>query len=76
VFDRFVRFAPSRHYGGFGLGLWIARQIVTLHGGELRVRSAPGQGSTFEFEVPNRPPASVNAAASTASVAILQDGAV
>jgi signal transduction histidine kinase len=37
---------------GTGLGLPIARQIVRAHGGELRVASRPGEGSTFWFDVP------------------------
>jgi signal transduction histidine kinase len=40
---------------GTGLGLPIARQIVRAHGGELRVRSAPGEGSTFWFAIPSAP---------------------
>ena len=41
---------------GTGLGLPIARQIVRAHGGDLRVRSAPGEGSAFWFTVPIVPP--------------------
>jgi CheY-like chemotaxis protein len=37
---------------GTGLGLAISQQFVRLMGGEIRARSVPGQGSTFEFEVP------------------------
>jgi signal transduction histidine kinase len=37
---------------GTGLGLPIARQIVRAHGGDLRVRSTPGEGSTFWFGIP------------------------
>jgi signal transduction histidine kinase len=36
---------------GSGLGLFIAQQLVRLHGGELQVESAPGQGARFWFDV-------------------------
>jgi PAS domain S-box-containing protein len=52
IFERFERLISVRHFGGFGLGLWIVRQIVEAHGGRVRVQSAPGQGSTFTVEVP------------------------
>jgi signal transduction histidine kinase len=59
VFERFERAASARHYGGLGLGLWIARQIVEASSGEIRVESRPGAGSTFTVELPAREEISV-----------------
>jgi signal transduction histidine kinase len=52
VFDRFYRAdrTGSRHHAG--LGLAIARLMVQLHGGQLTVRSTPGRGTTFSFDLP------------------------
>jgi Na+/proline symporter/signal transduction histidine kinase len=43
--------------GGLGLGLFIVREIVEAHGGAVRLRSAPGEGTSFVVELPFRPPA-------------------
>jgi len=51
IFEKFYR-APGAPAGGAGLGLSIARDIVQAHGGEIGVVSAPGQGSTFWFTLP------------------------
>ncbi|MFP2933047.1 ATP-binding protein, partial [Pyxidicoccus sp. 3LG] len=52
LFQRYSRLEAGRPRGGFGLGLWISRQLVELHGGSLSVESAPGQGATFTVCLP------------------------
>lgn len=55
IFERFERAVAASHYGGLGLGLYIARQIVVSHQGSIRVKSAPGVGATFTVELPLDP---------------------
>jgi NtrC-family two-component system sensor histidine kinase KinB len=52
LFERFFR-VPGSDPRGAGLGLAIAREIVTAHGGEIGVVSQPGQGSEFFFVLPS-----------------------
>ncbi|MDC0712977.1 ATP-binding protein [Stigmatella sp. ncwal1] len=52
IFERFERAVSGRQYGGLGLGLWIARQVVEAHGGHIQVDSTPGQGTTFTVQIP------------------------
>ncbi|MFL5345296.1 MAG: ATP-binding protein [Hyalangium sp.] len=56
LFQRFERIASERHYSGFGLGLWIVRQILDAMGGRILVESEPGRGSVFTVELPLLPP--------------------
>lgn len=50
IFVPFVQLDNRRI--GVGLGLDIARQLVLLHGGELKLESRPGEGSAFTVQLP------------------------
>lgn len=50
IFERFKQTQHNR--SGHGLGLHLCQQVVQAHGGELSVRSHPGQGSTFTIQLP------------------------
>ena len=54
VFEKFYRLDPNmtRGVGGTGLGLYICRELIESMNGEIWVDSAPGEGSTFAFELP------------------------
>ena len=54
VFDKFYRAGKGdfKTVKGLGLGLYYVRQIVTAHGGEISLHSAPGKGSTFTIDIP------------------------
>lgn len=51
IWGKFERAVPA-HYGGIGLGLFIARQIVEAHQGYVDCESTPGEGSTFRVMLP------------------------
>jgi two-component system, OmpR family, sensor histidine kinase SenX3 len=54
IFERFYRIDPARHRstGGTGLGLSIVKHVAATHGGDVRVWSLEGQGSTFTLALP------------------------
>jgi two-component system sensor histidine kinase SenX3 len=62
VFERFFRSDPARarNTGGSGLGLSIVKHVVQNHGGDVRVWSQPGNGSTFTVRLPEASPAAAS----------------
>jgi GAF domain-containing protein/anti-sigma regulatory factor (Ser/Thr protein kinase) len=57
VFELFYQAdgSTTRRFGGIGLGLTIAKRIVSAHGGEISVRSVEGEGTTVSFTLPTAP---------------------
>lgn len=70
IFERFYRVDPARHRstGGTGLGLSIVKHVAASHGGEVRVWSVEGQGSTFTLTLPRKPDPSPTGSHATAVV--------
>lgn len=58
IFEDFrqVDGSPERMVGGMGVGLALVRRLVTLMGGEIKLRSTVGEGSTFTLRLPVEPP--------------------
>lgn len=60
IFDRFERVRAKNNIGGLGLGLYISKQIVDAHGGNISVESNPGEGASFIVTLPLNEPRSLN----------------
>jgi two-component system sensor histidine kinase BaeS len=57
IFEPFHRGKAAKRFPrGMGLGLTIARDLVRAHGGDIHLRSTPGQGSCFSIQLPIEPP--------------------
>jgi signal transduction histidine kinase len=53
LFERFVRLSPAvKRVPGSGVGLYVSRMIVELHGGHIWAENQPGQGAKFSFTLP------------------------
>ena len=57
IFERFFRAAgkDEKTYAGFGIGLFLAKEIMTRHSGDIKVSSQKGKGSEFTFSLPLTP---------------------
>jgi signal transduction histidine kinase len=52
IFQPYERAASYLNASGFGLGVFIAREVLEAHGGTIRVEGAPGRGAAFVVELP------------------------
>lgn len=52
LFDLYYRGSESHDRTGIGLGLYLCRQIITAHGGEIGAEEGQVQGATFWFRIP------------------------
>ena len=71
IFDRLyqIKAGDAASEKGIGLGLYICRELVLLHGGQIWVESEPGKGSSFNFTLP------VNAATNSGTILVVDDDA-
>ena len=56
IFERYEQAVSEHQFGGLGVGLWIAREIVVALDGTIRVESEPERGATFTVELPRSGP--------------------
>jgi signal transduction histidine kinase len=54
IFERFERATSIPGVNGYGLGLWLVRNIARAHGGDVTLHSVVGQGATFTLNLPRR----------------------
>jgi two-component system, OmpR family, sensor kinase len=52
IFQRFERAVTRREHGGFGIGLWLANQLIIAMKGAIAIESASGEGTTFTVTLP------------------------
>lgn len=52
IFEKYEKGNHNRTTEGLGLGLYISNEIIKQHGGQIKLQSAPGKGSTFELQLP------------------------
>ena len=55
IFSRFYRAEGTANIAGLGLGLYLTKEIIDRHHGQIAVKSEPGKGSTFFFTLPLKP---------------------
>ena len=55
IFQRFERASSTRHYGGMGLGLYVAQQIAEAHGGAIDASNVSGGGACVTVRLPPNP---------------------
>lgn len=52
IFQRFEQAVTRREHGGFGVGLWLANQLIKAMNGSIEIESVPGEGTTFTVVLP------------------------